>query len=275
MRRNHSIVSIILIMGGLLIIGFSYWIFAIPSSVPLVALGVACIILGATAAALPRQLTASPAMQMLLGSTALAIDSTLEEIINDKQESGDGDPKSSNQDSASGPLKLQDTIYLPPSREGTIYAYVPLQRIDITHLNFEEISKAPIAFRKGMSGVRILPIAAEIGKIPELSSNEEDRDNEHSPALDEALEFILISSAELCSNLNIVEVGNELILEMIDIKVTVEAKNYTRVLGSIPASIAACAIASVTRKPVIIQDETRNEKSLLVRFRLLDNKRLR
>ncbi len=192
MRRSYRNVSLTLTPVGIGLVIVSYTVL---KTVPITALGIACIVLGLTAATLPEELTGSGAMKMLLGSAAISTQSMLEELeargYPMKQISTEGislnvDVPVEDYDS------LGTTIYLPP-KNGLVAVFLPLCS-KIATSNLDAMWGAPkklTDLKDCSSGFVLFPIGSEVGEI--LTSD--DHDN-----LEETLRFVLVESAQLCSS---------------------------------------------------------------------------
>jgi hypothetical protein len=265
-HKSNTLASIILIIGGSLISGTSYFMLSTETTqTSFVALGIACIMLGMMSAALPEKLLGSSSMKAILGSAMLAIDFTLQQVCRIPSECTDSKFEDTSQSSVHDSPRRG--VYLPPSEDGIIYAFVPFGK-SVDQPDLSLMSSAPLEFDAKSYGMRVFPIGARIREINEVFGKEE-APEVSSPMISESLEYVLVDSAEICSAINLIELESELILEIKDIKVQIQTKNYTQLLGSIPASLAACVIAAVRRQPVVIIDEINSDRTVLVRFRIL------
>ena len=55
---------------------------------------------------------------------------------------------------------------------------------------------------------------------------------------------------------------------MRNVKLDVEAPRFTKVLGSVPTSLAACCIAQVTKRPVRVVEEKQEGKWVRAVFKV-------
>jgi hypothetical protein len=239
-RRSHLLTGVILLAASVLISVVS---FVSSNPAPFIALGIACAILGLITLTLPDELKTAPAMNVLLSSAVLAIDSSLQGLSEAKT---NGAPSA---------------IYLPPGPDGIVYAYLPLGS---SVADIGKMQSAPTKLGGSESGVRVVPIGAEVTHIPEISESQDD-----APiSLTEGLENVLVDSSDLCSSVNVIEVGEDLILELSGLKVRLDvAKNYSKYLGSIQASLAACVVAYSRKRPVVILSESLVRNNLFVRLK--------
>ncbi len=109
----------------------------------------------------------------------------------------------------------------------------------------------------------VYPVGATLPTLPELKSSDG-----MLPSIQEALEFVLVETAKVCSDVNSSEIGENAIVEMNHVRVKAPGKSYERYLGSIPASMAATVLATIRTKPVSIVDETDMLDKKLVRLKV-------
>jgi hypothetical protein len=207
-------------------------------SVPFTALGVACVIIGLSALSLPEQPVPKRAVRSLLQGAALSIESLLEEF--DVRERA---------------------VYLPPM-EGLVTAYVPLSH-DGRRPTAEEVRAAPRRVVTEAGGVPILtlfPPGAEVARAAELGEGQ---------TVEDALSYLLVDVTELCSSVRAAEGDGGFIVEMKGVKEKTEAARYASSLGTIPTSLAACALAMLTGRPVTLEREESDGRRALAQVRLL------
>jgi len=219
---------------GSVLSAFSYFIL---TNTSLTALGLASIILGATAASLPEQLVPRNAVKAMLRGATLNIEALLEEF---EVKGG--------------------ALYLPP-RDGSVSVYLPLAS-NPKPATIEAIRTAPrrvMTMAEGEPGLMVFPPAAELVRAAELGEDIK---------LEEALRYLLVDVTELCSTVRASEVEDQIVLEMKNVKIGTEAPRYRALLGTIPSSLAACAIATVTKRGVCLLDETVYADLVKCRFKL-------
>src|SRR6266699_4948381 len=112
-KSNYS--AMILTSFGTVLALYSYFISRI---IPLVALGISCIILGFTALSLPRQIGGGPGMRAMLEGATLSVEALLEAST------------------------VGRATYLPPADGGIIFAYIPLGP-QSENLSLNEMRQAP------------------------------------------------------------------------------------------------------------------------------------
>jgi len=112
-RSSYS--AMMLTSFGTVLALWSYFILRI---IPLVALGISCIILGFTALSLPRQIGGGRGMRAMLEGATLSVEALLEAST------------------------VGRATYLPPSDGGIIFAYIPLS-LQPENLSLNEMRQAP------------------------------------------------------------------------------------------------------------------------------------
>jgi hypothetical protein len=224
-----------LVSFGLIFTFFSYFILF---NTPLTALGLACIILGATAASLPEHVVPQNAMKAMLRGTTLNIEALLEEFE-----------------------AKESAVYLPP-RNGLVSVYVPLASNpkSASIAAMQEAPRRVLSMADGEPGLIVFPPGAEVVRVSELGED---------VSLEETLRYFLGDVTELCSSVKVSELEGDIILEMKNVKVRTEAPKYRTLLGSIPSSLAACVIASVTKRSVRLIDERDIDgRQIISRFKI-------
>jgi hypothetical protein len=237
------------------------------------ALGIATLLIGITAASLPRRIEASDAFQILTEDAALSTDRILESVLPSLTNSKLGGlTQIETSDVKNGDKELsllEQTVFLPP-KDGFVSAFVPIG--NSKHAP-DEMGSAPFAAAlsgsqsiQSLAGVRVYPVGASVPNIPALKN---DGDGTSSLiSIQDALEFVLIESSGVCSTLNSSELGENIIVEMDGIKIKTTYPSYLKYLGSIPSSLVASVIATIRNKPVSIVDETDTLDRKLVRLKL-------
>jgi hypothetical protein len=212
---------------------YSYFVINI---VPFTALGISCIILGFTIASLPRQIGGGPAMRAMLQGSILSVEALL------------------------GQSSVGRATYLPPTDDGMISAYVPLNGKS-ENLSQEEMRQAPRSLASdNQKGVLVYPVGSEFSRIPEFQDGF---------SLEDGLNYVLVESTEICSRVMAEETGNTIIVGMKDPDTDVQGQRYRDSLGSLPSSMAACVIAALHDRSVTLIEERRSGDRLIARFRLV------
>jgi hypothetical protein len=204
--------------------------------IPLVALGISCIVLGFTAVSLPRRTIGGSGMRAMLQGATLSVEGLLEQCT------------------------VRRATYLPPSEGGVISAYIPLgPQTDIPSL--EEMRRAPRSLTADeQKGVLLYPIGSQLSRIPEFQDG---------LSLEERLRYILVDSSNICSSVVADDTGSHIVVGMRGADVTIQGQRYLASLGSLPSSLAACVIATLHDKPVTLLEERWTSDRVIAVFRLL------
>jgi hypothetical protein len=231
--RGTNPLALVLASFGTVLTLYSY--FAV-NLIPLVALGISCIVLGFTAASLPRRTSGGSGMRAMLQGATLGVEALLDQSPGRR------------------------ATYLPPSDGGIVTAYIPLTSgTEIPSLS--EMRQAPKSrVAENQKDVLVYPIGSELSKIPEFQDGF---------SLEEGLRYILVESANICSRVMAEDTGSLIIVGMNGADVTIQGKRYLDSLGSLPSSLAACVIATLHNKPVTLLEERTTSDRLIAIFRLL------
>ena len=224
--------ALVLASFGLALTLYSYLV----SVVPFAALGISCIILGFTAVSLPRNTSGGPGLRAMLQGATLSVEALLEQYA------------------------VQRATYLPSVDGGLISAYVPLSPETET-LSQNEMRKAPKSLvGNTQKGLLLYPVGSELSKIPEFQDGF---------SLEERLRYVLVESANICSQVMAEETGNLIIVGLKGADLNIQGQRYLASLGSLPSSLAACVVATQHNKPVTLLEERRDGDRLIAVFRLV------
>jgi hypothetical protein len=267
--------------------------------VPITALGLAAVIVGVTAISLPEQVSGSYAMKTLLRGTTLGIDPLLVEIEKRRMTASRNeiakkgittgsldDLESDDQESGRDQLKVR-AIYLPPKlkeeyggpkRSSSALAissapdederssvYIALS--DFVPEGIDVMRAAPtelLSEDEAQQGIRVFTAGAYLGQIEEIR----DRD----VTIEDALNYILVESAELCSSIRAYEIEDTIVLEIDDVKVESETQTYRNLLGSLPTSLATSAISAMKKAPLVVTNEDITPTKTVARIQVLQGK---
>lgn len=266
--------------------------------IPFAALGVAIVILGVASVSLPDQVKASGAMKALLQGSTLGIDPLLDEIGERMRRrtqmarvaassSSSADWRDALSD-AEGPepegvgrgeeerdgenRRSIGAVYLPPDPrrsldsgdyEGEASVYIPLnnQALPVT---LEEMRAAPLTLldeRNTQAGIRVFTAGAYLGQVPEIRGED--------TSIEEALQHLLVDYAELCSLVRASEIEDTIVVEINDVKLRPESRNYRDFLGSLPTSLAASLVCVMKDAPVMVADEEVTPAKTVARLSIL------
>ncbi len=228
---------------------FSYFVLV---NVPLTTLGIAFAILGLVVLILPEYLVPHEVVKGMISGSVTNIEAVLEEFG-----------------------AVREATYLPP-REGKVYAYVPLSG-NPSYPELDQIVNAPkriISNVDGHPGLFIYPPGSDvvalsgvsrdgnIGEGERIDGNEKRSLDDFLPEVENGISYCLVDFTELVSKVQVNFEKNKIFLGMKNVKVEVEAPRFSRILGSIPTSLAACVVAGVCKMPVKIVQERQEGKWL-------------
>jgi len=224
---------------GAVLAPFSYFVLV---SVPLTTLGLAFAILGLVMLILPEYLVPHEVVRGMISGSVANIEAVLEEFG-----------------------ATRKAIYLPP-REGKVYAYIPLSG-NPSYPEFSEIVNAPkriISNVDGHPGLFIYPPGSDVAALSGVTGeeNREEGMREIEAEVENSISYCIVDFAELASKVRINIEENKIFLAMKNVKIEVEAPRFTRVLGSVPVSLAACVVAKASRMSVRIVVESQEGKWL-------------
>jgi hypothetical protein len=198
--RGISISALVLAGFGTGLTVYSYFMVNI---IPLAALGISCIILGFTVVTLPRHIGGGPGLRAMLQGATLSVEALLEQHA------------------------VRKATYLPPSNGGAISAYVSFS-LETENPTLNEMRLAPKSLAgNGQKGILVYPVGSELTKIPEFQDG---------LSLEEALKYVLVESANVCSRVMAEETESLVIVGMKDADVNIQGQKYLDALGSLPTS---------------------------------------
>lgn len=219
--NNYEAFGLGLIVFGASVALYSYWILL---NVPFTALGLACIILGATLLQVPDTPVPASQIRAMMEGACVNIEALLEEF-----DAG------------------EKAVYLPP-RHDRVYAFVPLSKNPgVGDIN--QLEKAPLRVLtevRGEPGLFIFPPGSEAVRLSLLSEES---------GVEEALNYVLVDFLEVVESVKAVEDSDRIVVEMNSPRVETDFPRFTRVLGSMPSSLAGCVISKVLDRPVVFEDE--------------------
>jgi len=227
-------IGIILVTFGIVFTLFSYFVLQI---VPLTAIGISAILLGATIAVTSPQPIPKETIQLLINNTIQNIEALLEEFTT-----------------------IEKAIYIP--KKDKTYAYIPLNPNPETKLTQIKTAPQRLIIKTGEHyGLQLIPLGAELLKTLEPL---EERN------LEDILKTMLIDLADMVDDVKTAQKDNIIIVEISGVKIEVEASKYLKILGTIPSSIAATTIAATLKKPVKIVEETVEKRKVTAKIQILE-----
>jgi hypothetical protein len=229
--KNLSFGLFLVIFGVFFSIG-SYFILM---NIPLTALGIGISILGIAWATIPSNPIPRKSTASLIKSSCSNIEVLLEALG-----------------------LFERAIYIPTN--GKIIAYIPIKKSEEITLSEIKESTSKFIFKNGKNlGVIIIPpwISNPINNpIPETN-------------LDGILEYALLDS-EIASSVTVVKNEDNIVIEIKGLKIDIDYSRFKIVMGSLPACIAAQAIALALSRPTKIISERKENNKLIVQLRILN-----
>lgn len=207
-------------------------------NIPLTAMGIGLIILGIAWALTPPNPLPKNTIIKLIKSSCSNIEALLESIG-----------------------ALEKAVYIPLKNDKETLAYIPIKKSNEYTLEDIANNTGKMIIKLGKSfGVLLTPPKISLNNPYPLTDNTD---------INNLLEYALIES-EIASSVRAVQDNDKIIIEINKPKIDVEYPRFKIIMGSLPSSIAAQAIASAFSKPVqIIKEEHRGNK-LIVSLRVLD-----
>lgn len=232
---GHASFGLALALFGIPFAAFSHWIL---SNVPLTALGLACIILGATIMCTPSSPVPKQATRMMVEGSCVNIEALLEEFN-----------------------ATEKALYLPP-REGRVYALVPLKS-NPRLLDADEARRAPIRVitRAGDGlGLLIFPPGSELVRLSGITADS---------SLEDALSQVLVDLVEAVESVRAVREGDTIIVDLVGPRLRTDFQRFRRVFGSLEASIAGCVLASCLEAQILFEEERMDGRKARAVFRVI------
>lgn len=217
---------------------FSLTSYLLIGSVPLTAMGIGLVIVGIAWALTPPNPLPREVVKNLVRSSCSNIEVLLEALgANEK------------------------AVYVPVKDGREVVAYVPIRKAGA--LTLEDIAKSEgriVVNRGGSFGVIVTPPKVSLSN-PHPSAESLDV---HS-----MLEHVLVES-EVATSVKSVAKGNMIIVEVKGLRIDINYPRFRNVMGSLPSSIAAQAVALAASKPAQVTLEKRDKNRLIIHVRVLD-----
>jgi hypothetical protein len=207
---------------------------------PLTALGLGCVVLGATLVLVPSSPVPRETVRAMVEGACVGVEAMLEEF------------------DARLPC-----VYLPP-REGRVCAYAPLS-MNPGYEGVAAAMRAPLRVLSDAGGGRALMVFPPGSEIVRISGLGEES------GIDEALGYVLVDFLEEVEGVKAVREGDRVLVEMVGGRVETGFPRYRMVLGSLPTSVAGCVLSATLGKPVAFMDEEASGKTLSATFRVLES----
>lgn len=212
--ERYNCLGISLLAFGATVTPFFYFIM---SNVPLTALGVSIMILGAVMALTPINPVPKPAVRGLLEGAMLSLEGLLEE------------------------LDLSERGYYVAHEDGLVYVYVPSSKAEPP--NVDSKPRSLVVELKGQPYLVLIPPASALAR------------EYPSTSLEDAVSTVLVDLAELCSGVRVAKGPGYIRVELKRPRGRRAPSRFKRVLGSLEACVTACLAASALKRPVYVSSE--------------------
>jgi hypothetical protein len=213
---------------------FASYSYLVLLSVPLTALGLACIILGSTLLMVPGSPVPKHQMRAMMEGSLVNLEALLEEFdVRGK------------------------AVYLPPS-EGRVYAFIPVQEnVDLGAINPRQVPVRVLSEAGGVRGVTVFLPGSEAVRLSLLPGE---------VGAEDALNYVLVDFIEAVESVKFVRRGGEAVVELGKPRAASEYSRVNECLGSYAVSVAGCVLAHVLRSPVHYRGEEASGDSILGYF---------
>ncbi len=220
---------------GLAIFGapFAVFAFLILLSIPLTAIGISCVVLGASIALVPESPVPAITIRAMVEGSCAGLESILEEF-NAKNKA----------------------VYLPP-RNNRVTAYIPTSGDQTIAWKAINAPIRVVSVIDGEAALTIFPPGSEIIRLSDLGEES---------GIDDALNYVLVDFLEAAESIKSVEVGRRMIVNISKPRIRTDFPRFNSCLGTLPTSIAGCTIAQVLKKPIGLVDEQVNSQQVIATF---------
>jgi hypothetical protein len=206
-------------------------------NIPLTAMGIGIIVIGIAWALTPPNPTPKKALLDLVKTSCSNIEALLE---------------------ATG--ATNKAIYIP-TKDNQVIAYIPLKNGDNITLQTIAENNSKILIKQGKTlGIAIIPPNTGL-KTP---------NTETELNIDTQLDNILIETLEIAENIKTAKSENTIIVQIHKPKIDIDYPRFKIIMGSLPSSLTAQAIATATSRPVKIIQEKIQKNTLTIQLKLLN-----
>jgi hypothetical protein len=213
---------------------FASYSYLVLLSVPLAALGLACVILGSTLLMVPGSPVPGQQIRAMMEASLVNVEALLEEFdVRGK------------------------AVYMPPD-DGRVHAFVPLQgNVDLGAVDPQRVPVRVLTEAGGVRGVTVFPPGSEAVRLSLLPDE---------AGAEDALSHVLVDFVEAAESVKLVRRGGEAVVELGRPRGSSEYPRVNGCLGSYPVSLAGCVLAHVLRSPVAYMGEEASGMSTLAYF---------
>ncbi len=206
---------------GVIFAVYSYTVF---ENIPLTALGLSTIILGATLLLVPSNPTPAHQIRAMVEASLVNIEALLEEFD-----------------------VMGKAVYLPPNDE-RVSAFIPLEEGQESKIIADKVPVRVLTESNGVPGVRVFPPGSELVRLALLPED---------ILLEDALNAVLVDFVEMANSVKAVSESDHVLVELVSPKVGSDYDRVNNSLGSLAVSVSGCVIADNLGKPVyFLREET-------------------
>ncbi len=216
---------------------FSIYSYYVLGDVTFTALGLASVILGATAILVPSSPVPVDSVRAMVEGASVNVEALLEEY--------------------DGTLKA---IYMPPVGD-RVYCFVPLSG-ELQGWEVERLKETPVRVVSEFSGVRGLSVFPPGSEVVRLSLLGEES------GVEDALSYVLVDFLESVESLKAVRNGDRYVVQLNKVRADTVFPRVRMCLGSSASSVAGCVLAWVLGEPVQFLGEEEMGASITASFRL-------
>jgi hypothetical protein len=228
---RYQLLGLSLVSFGGVFASYSYLVLL---SVPLTALGLACIILGSTLLMVPGSPVPRHQMRAMMEASLVNVEALLEEF----------DVKGK-------------AVYMPPN-DGRVHAFIPVQgNVDLGAIDPQRVPVRVLTEAGGVRGVTVFPPGSEAVRLSLLPEE---------AGAEDALSHVLVDFIEAVESVKLVRRGSEAVVELGRPRASSEYPRVNGCLGSYPVSLAGCVLAHVLRGPILYRGEEASGSSTLAYF---------
>ena len=234
-RDPYIHAGVVLMVFGVPFAVYSYFVLL---DVTFTAIGLASVVLGATALLIPSSPVPAGTVRAMVEGASVNVEALLEEYD----------------------ATLQ-AYYFPPV-DGRVYCFVPLTG-DVAGWQLDRILDAPVRViteGAGVRGLMVFPPGSEIVRLSLLGEES---------GLEDALNYVLVDYLEAVESVKAVESGDRIVVQLDRYRMDTEFPRVKLCLGSISVSTAGCVLAWVTGRPVQFVVEDSSGESVIATFRVM------
>jgi hypothetical protein len=228
---NYQHLGIGFISFGVIFASYSSLVFL---SIPLTALGLSTIILGATLLLVPSNPIPAHQIRAMVEASLVNIEAMLEEFD-----------------------VMGKAVYLP--QDERIGAFIPIEEGQESSNIVDKVPVRVLTESNGVPGVLVFPPGSELVRLALLPVE---------ILLEDALTAVLVDFSELADSVKTVSQDDQILIELVSPKVGSDFDRVNNSLGSLSVSISGCIIAHSVNKPVYFLREEREENILTGFFRV-------